>query len=81
LRTDLSFGVRAGGSVVVSLERNTRAANAGPPILVTTSPVPTLRPTPSTSHRGAGGVLEFPGAAALALNDVVVDDARRGERP
>ena len=44
LRTDLSFGVRAGGSVGHTAGvLNELAATGGPPILLTTAPVPTVR--------------------------------------
>lgn len=79
LRTDLSFGVRAGGSVGhIAGVLNALPRTPGPPILVTTSPVPTLR-SDTELH-----LIEVPEAfwnfqelPALALNDVVVDDARR----
>ena len=45
LRTDLSFGVRAGGSVGhIAGVLNALVGQGPPPIMVTTAPVPTLRP-------------------------------------
>ena len=44
LRTDLSFGVRAGGSVGHIAGVLNELANSQPPILMTTAPVPTVRP-------------------------------------
>jgi glycosyltransferase involved in cell wall biosynthesis len=46
LRTDLSFGVRAGGSVGhIAGVLNELAGTGGSPILLTTAPVPTVRST------------------------------------
>ena len=82
LRTDLSFGVRAGGSVGhIAGVLNALAATGAPPILLTTAPVPTVRPEIETR------IVQVPEAfwnfrelPALALNDVVVDDGVRAVR-
>ena len=50
LRTDLSFGVRAGGSVGHIAGVLNELANGEPPILMTTAPVPTVRPEVETHH-------------------------------
>jgi len=79
LRTDLSFGVRAGGSVGhIAGVLNALPRAPGPPILVTTAPVPTLR-SDTEQH-----LIETPEAfwnfrelPALALNDVVVNEGLR----
>ena len=51
LRTDLSFGVRAGGSVGhIAGVLNQFERELGPPILLTTAPVPTLLPQIEVHH-------------------------------
>jgi glycosyltransferase involved in cell wall biosynthesis len=51
LRTDLSFGVRAGGSVGhIAGVLNELADTGAPPILMTTAPVPTVRPNVEVHH-------------------------------
>jgi glycosyltransferase involved in cell wall biosynthesis len=51
MRTDLSFGVRAGGSVGhIAGVVNELAEAGGPPILMTTAPVPTVRPGLEVHH-------------------------------
>ena len=72
LRTDLSFGVRAGGSVGhIAGVLNELADTVGPPIMLTTAPVPTVRDDIETHIvRRAGGVLEFRELPTFVLNDV-----------
>jgi glycosyltransferase involved in cell wall biosynthesis len=79
LRTDLSFGVRAGGSVGhIAGVLNALSRSLGPPILVTTAPVPTLRADTEqhliVTPEAFWNFRELP---ALALNDVVVNEALR----
>ena len=51
LRTDLSFGVRAGGSVGhIAGVVNELAATGGSPILLTTAPVPTVKDAIEVHH-------------------------------
>jgi glycosyltransferase involved in cell wall biosynthesis len=79
LRTDLSFGVRAGGSVGhIAGVMNALSRSLGPPILVTTAPVPTLMPdTEQHLVQTPEAFWNFRELPALALNDVVVDEALR----
>jgi glycosyltransferase involved in cell wall biosynthesis len=79
LRTDLSFGVRAGGSVGhIAGVLNALTRSSGPPILVTTAPVPTLRPdTEQHLIETPEAFWNFRELPALALNDVVVNEALR----
>jgi glycosyltransferase involved in cell wall biosynthesis len=72
LRTDLSFGVRAGGSVghiagvINELERELGAV-----ILLTTAPVPTLSPTVEVHHLPAPeSFWNFRELPSLVINDV-----------
>jgi glycosyltransferase involved in cell wall biosynthesis len=79
LRSDLSFGVRAGGSVGhIAGVANELAHVARPPILVTTSPVPTLSDAVEihqvTVPERFWNFQELP---TLVLNDVCVDEAHR----
>jgi glycosyltransferase involved in cell wall biosynthesis len=77
LRTDLSFGVRAGGSVGhIAGVLNALADTAGPPIMLTTAPVPTVRDGIETHIVSAPEAFwNFPELPALVLNDVFVDAA------
>ena len=79
LRTDLSFGVRAGGSVGhIAGVLNELARQVGPPILLTTATVPTLGPRDrSARRRGAGAFWNFRELPTLVLNDVFYDEAWR----
>ena len=79
LRTDLSFGVRAGGSVGhIAGVLNALADTAGPPILLTTAPVPTVRDGIETHIVTVPEAFwNFAELPALALNDVTMDEALR----
>jgi glycosyltransferase involved in cell wall biosynthesis len=82
LRSDLSFSVRAGGSVGhIAGVANELARLARPPIMVTTSPVPTLSEAIEvhqvTMPERFWNFQELP---TLVLNDVCVDEARRALR-
>jgi glycosyltransferase involved in cell wall biosynthesis len=79
LRTDLSFGVRAGGSVGHIAGVINQLADAGPsPILLTTAPVPTIRPDVEVHQVAAPERFwNFRELPALALNDVFFDEAVR----
>jgi len=79
LRTDLSFGVRAGGSVGhIAGVLNTLDAFTAPPIFVTTDDVPTVR---ADIERHAVAPREafwnFRELPAFVLNDAVDDAMRR----
>ena len=79
LRTDLSFGVRAGGSVGhIAGVLNELAAGDHPPIMVTTAPVPTLGPAIEV-HQVAvpQRFWNFRELPALALSDVILEEAVR----
>jgi len=79
LRTDLSFGVCAGGSVghIAGVLNELRSV-VGPPIFVTTAGVPTLRPEIEVHHvRVPEAFWNFKELPALALNDVVDAEARK----
>ena len=85
LRSDLSFGVRAGGSVGhIAGVINELAAQAGPPILVTTAAVPTVLPQIEVHVVAIPEAFwNFRELPSLALNDVFHDQALRaiGARP
>jgi glycosyltransferase involved in cell wall biosynthesis len=85
LRTDMSFGVRAGGSVGhIAGVLNELARRVGPPVLLTTAAVPTVG---SETEVHVVGVPEafwnFRELPSLALNDVCHREAMRviGGRP
>jgi glycosyltransferase involved in cell wall biosynthesis len=77
LRTDLSFGVRAGGSVGHTAGvLNQLAREVGPPILLTTAPIPTLQPEIEVHVVGAPEAFwNFRELPSLVLNDVFHDEA------
>ena len=79
LRTDLSFGVRAGGSVGhIAGVLNALADIGRAPVLVTTAPVPTVRDVIETHVVAAPEAFwNFPELPALVLNEVIVDAAGR----
>ena len=79
LRTDLSFAVRAGGSVGhIAGVINELGRELGPPILLTTAPVPTVRPDVEVHHvHVPERFWNFKELPAFVLNDVVDDDAAR----
>jgi glycosyltransferase involved in cell wall biosynthesis len=79
LRTDLSFGVRAGGSVGhIAGVVNQLVDAGGPPILLTTAPVPTVRTDVEVHHLSAPERFwNFRELPALFLNDVVFAEALR----
>ncbi len=79
LRTDLSFGVRAGGSVGhIAGVLNELAADGEPPIMLTTAPVPTVRAQVEVHHVAVPERFwNFRELPAFALNDVVFDQAQR----
>ena len=79
LRTDLSFGVRAGGSVAHTAGVLNELAVAGaPPILLTTTPIPTLR-RGIEIHQVAvpERFWNFRELPTFVLNTVVLDEAVR----
>jgi glycosyltransferase involved in cell wall biosynthesis len=79
LRSDMSFGVRAGGSVGhIAGVLNELAGEVGPPILLTTATVPTLRPEIEVHVVGVPEAFwNFRELPSLALNDVFHDRALR----
>ena len=79
LRTDLSFGVRAGGSVGHTAGvLNELAHELGPPILLTTAPVPTLGPQIEVHHvRATEAFWNFRELPAFVMNDVFHEEALR----
>jgi glycosyltransferase involved in cell wall biosynthesis len=79
LRTDVSFGVRAGGSVGhIAGVVNELVDAGGPPILLTTAPVPTIRPDVEVHQLTVSERFwNFRELPALVLNGVVVSEARR----
>jgi glycosyltransferase involved in cell wall biosynthesis len=79
LRSDLSFGVRAGGSVGhIAGVLNELAGEVGPPILLTTASIPTLRPQIEVHVVGVPEAFwNFRELPALALNAVFHDQAVR----
>ena len=79
LRTDVAFGVRAGGSVGhIAGVVNQLADAGGPPILLTTAPVPTVRSDVEVHQIAASERFwNFRELPALVLNDVVVGEAVR----
>jgi len=79
LRTDLSFGVRAGGSVGHIAGVLNELANAGgPPILVTTAPVPTVRRGIEVHHATVPERFwNFRELPTFVLNTVFLDEAIR----
>jgi glycosyltransferase involved in cell wall biosynthesis len=79
LRTDLSFGVRAGGSVGhIAGVVNQLSSIGGPPILLTTAPVPTVRSDVEVHLVAASERFwNFRELPALLLNDVVFADGIR----
>ncbi len=84
LRTDLSFGVRAGGSVGHIAGVLNELASGGPPILMTTAPVPTVRPDVEVHHVAVPERFwNFSELPTFVLNAVFVEETLRavGERP
>jgi glycosyltransferase involved in cell wall biosynthesis len=85
LRTDLSFGVRAGGSVGhIAGVLNELDAFTGPPIFITTDDVPTVRPDIERHHVAPGEAFwNFRELPTFVLNDAVGAAARSaiGARP
>ena len=80
LRTDLSFGVRAGGSVghIAGVLNEFRALNGTAPILLTTADVPTLRSEVEVHHIPVGDAYwNFGELPALVLNDAAYAEACR----
>jgi glycosyltransferase involved in cell wall biosynthesis len=79
LRTDLSFGVRAGGSVGhIAGVLNELANLGGPPVLLTTSDIPTLRPDVEVHVVHASEAFwNFQELPTFVLNDVFDAEARR----
>jgi glycosyltransferase involved in cell wall biosynthesis len=85
MRTDLSFGVRAGGSVGhIAGVLNSLGEFAGAPIFVTTDAVPTVRPDIETHLVPASEAFwNFQELPTFVLNDVFTSNAERalGIRP
>lgn len=79
LRTDLSFGVRAGGSVGhIAGVLNELARTVGPPIMLTTAPVPTVDANIETHLVAAPEAFwNFRELPTLMLNDVFQNEALR----
>jgi glycosyltransferase involved in cell wall biosynthesis len=79
LRTDLSFNVRAGGSVGhIAGVLNELGSEGAPPVLLTTAPVPTLRPDVEVRHVAAPERFwNFRELPAFVLNDVFDAEASR----
>jgi glycosyltransferase involved in cell wall biosynthesis len=79
LRTDLSFGVRAGGSVGhIAGVLNQFESEVGPPILLTTAPIPTLLPQIEVHHLHAPEAFwNFRELPTFVMNDVTYDEALR----
>ena len=79
LRTDLSFGVRAGGSVGhIAGVLNELADAGGAPILLTTAPVPTVRRGIEVHHVAVPERFwNFRELPAFVLNDVFFDETLR----
>ena len=84
LRTDMSVGLKAGGSVGhIAGVINHLHEFAGPPIMITTDVVPTVRPeidvrcvTPPEAF------WEYPELPSFVMNDAFTDEAARlGDRP
>jgi glycosyltransferase involved in cell wall biosynthesis len=79
LRSDMSFGVRAGGSVGhIAGVLNELTDQVAPPILMTTAAVPTLRPEVEVHVVGIPEAFwNFRELPSLALNDVFHHEAMR----
>ncbi len=79
LRTDLSFGVRAGGSVGhIAGVLNELAGEGQPPLLLTMAPVPTVRADTEIHHVGVPERFwNFRELPTLELNAVFFDAALR----
>jgi glycosyltransferase involved in cell wall biosynthesis len=79
LRTDLSFGVRAGGSVGhIAGVLNALADVSPPPILITTAPVPTIRSDVEVHHVGVPERFwNFRELPTFVLNSVFLDETLR----
>jgi glycosyltransferase involved in cell wall biosynthesis len=77
LRTDLSFGVRAGGSVGhIAGVLGELSRQVGPPVLMTTAVVPTLTPGIEVHLVGVPEAFwNFRELPSLALNDVIVAES------
>ena len=84
LRTDLSFGVRAGGSVGHIAGVLNELAGGRPPMLMTTAPVPTVRPDVEVHHVAVPERFwNFTELPTFVLNSVFVEETLRaaGDRP
>ena len=86
MRTDLSFGVRAGGSVGhIAGVVNTLDAFTGAPIVLTTDDVPTLKPGVEVHHVTPGEAFwNFAELPTFVLNDAcdaAADKALGGRQP
>jgi glycosyltransferase involved in cell wall biosynthesis len=79
LRSDMSFGVGAGGSVGhIAGVLNELVREIGPPILLTTAMVPTVQPQVEVNLVGIPEAYwNFRELPSLALNDVFHDEAMR----
>jgi glycosyltransferase involved in cell wall biosynthesis len=79
LRTDLSFGVRAGGSVGhIAGVLNELADTGAAPMLMTTAPVPTIRPEVEVHHVPVPERFwNFRELPTFVLNSVFFDEALR----
>jgi len=79
LRTDLSFGVRAGGSVGhIAGVLNAFADVSAPPILITTAPVPTIRSDVEVHHVAVPERFwNFRELPTFVLNSVFLDETLR----
>jgi glycosyltransferase involved in cell wall biosynthesis len=79
LRTDLSFAVRAGGSVGHTAGvLNELGREVGPPVLLTTAPIPTLDPDVEVHHvQVPERFWNFRELPAFVLNDVIDEEAVR----
>jgi glycosyltransferase involved in cell wall biosynthesis len=83
LRTDLSFGVRAGGSVghIAGVLNGLADTGGPPPIMLTTAPVPTVRDDVETHIVAVPEAYwNFAELPALALNDVLIASALEATR-
>ena len=82
LRTDMSFGVRAGGSVGhIAGVLNELASKVGPPILLTTAMVPTVGPQIEVHVVGVPEAFwNFRELPSLALNEGFHEEAVRAIR-
>ena len=78
LRTDLSFGVRAGGSVGHIAGVLNQLADGEPPILMTTAPVPTVLPDVEVHQVPVSERFwNFQELPTFVLNDIFFDETLR----